>query len=64
MNLDISCDYSANCSFCHKVKFRKCHRNVFVELNNIKKILIYDLNQLITSLTVNPAFQLPKSINS
>ena len=51
---------TAYCPFCNKVKFRKCHRNVFRELSAIKEILYFDAsNQLIPFFNRNPDFKLP-----
>jgi hypothetical protein len=52
---------TAFCPFCYKVKFRKCHRDAFRELENIKAFLYYDgLQQLIPFFTSNPDYKLPK----
>jgi hypothetical protein len=52
---------TAFCPFCHKVKFRKCHRDAFRELENIKAFLCYDgLQQLIPFFASNPDYKLPK----
>ena len=51
----------AMCPFCHKSKFRKCHRQAFRELSAIKSFLYHDgVTQLIPFFKRNPHFQLPK----
>lgn len=53
-------DRRAYCPFCHKVKFRKCHRNAFRELAKIKPFLYYEgIKQLIPFFQANPDFKLP-----
>lgn len=49
------------CPFCHKVKFRHCHRDVFRELQNVKGFLISDGLVLIPFIKANPNYQLPKN---
>lgn len=56
-------DRRAFCPFCRKVKFRKCHRNVFKELETIKTLLVYDgSQQLIPFFQACPDYQLPKTV--
>jgi hypothetical protein len=51
---------TAFCPFCKKVKFRKCHRDVFKELRIIKPFIINDgLEQLIPFFSINPNYKLP-----
>ena len=48
------------CPFCKKVKFRKCHRNAFVELKAIENILYIDgKEQLLPFFNANPEYKLP-----
>lgn len=52
---------TAMCPFCHKVKFRHCHRAVFNELAAIKDVLMFDvLKQLFPFFQAHPNYQLPK----
>jgi len=51
---------TAYCPFCHKVKFRKCHRDVFRELQNVKRFLANDGLALIPFFKANPEYKLPK----
>lgn len=51
---------TAYCPFCPKIKFRKCHRNVFRELTNVKGFLAYDGLALIPFFKANPEYKLPK----
>jgi hypothetical protein len=51
---------TAFCPFCHKVKFRKCHRESFRELQNVKGYLYNDGLQLIPFFKTNPDYKLPK----
>lgn len=54
-------DRRAYCPFCHKVKFRKCHRDNFRELTGIKPFLYFDgKEQLIPFFNANPDYKLPK----
>ena len=54
-------DRTAYCPFCHKVKFRKCHRDAFRQLDSIKSFLFFDgIEQLIPFFNANPGFKLPK----
>jgi hypothetical protein len=56
---DYNPDRTAYCLFCDKVKFRKCHKDVFKELTTIKEFLAWDaLKQLIPFFKANPDFQL------
>jgi len=51
---------TAYCPFCHKTKFRKCHRSVFKELDAIKPFLYFDgKEQLIPFFKANPEYKLP-----
>lgn len=50
---------TALCPFCHKKKFRHCHRDVFRELHNIKNCLINDKITLIRFFLINPDYNLP-----
>lgn len=56
---DYNPDRRAICPFCHKEKFRKCHRDAFRELQIIKDYLIYDGLALSKILKVNPNYRLP-----
>ena len=48
------------CPFCHKTKFRKCHRNAFRELSAIKDHIFFDgKTQLIPFFNRYPNYQLP-----
>ena len=47
------------CPFCHKSKFRECHRNVFRDLRNVKAFLYNDGLQLIPFFKANPDYKLP-----
>jgi len=49
---------TAFCPFCHKRKFRNCHRDVFKEFRFIKQFLYNDGLQLIPFLKANPDFKL------
>jgi hypothetical protein len=51
---------TALCPFCHKVKFRNCHRDAFRELQFAKDYLFHDGRQLFTFFTAYPDYQLPK----
>jgi hypothetical protein len=52
---------TAYCPFCNKIKFRKCHRDAFRELEAIKPFLYYDgIEQLIPFFEANPNYKLPK----
>jgi len=50
---------TAYCPFCHKVKFRHCHRDVFRELQNVKAYLYNDGLQLIPFFRACPDYRLP-----
>jgi hypothetical protein len=52
---------TAECPFCHKVKFRHCHRDVFRELQFVKEYLFQDGAQLLTFFQAHPDYRLPKS---
>jgi hypothetical protein len=47
------------CPFCHKTKFRKCHRDTFRELYIIKHYLYNDALQLMPFIKANPNYKLP-----
>jgi hypothetical protein len=49
----------AFCPFCHKQKYRHCHRDVFRELQNVKTYLYNDGIQLISFFTAYPDYKLP-----
>ncbi|MCK9401310.1 MAG: hypothetical protein M0Q51_15130 [Bacteroidales bacterium] len=50
---------TAYCPFCHKVKFRHCHRNAFRELQNVKGFLANDGLVFLPFFKANPDFKLP-----
>jgi len=52
-------DRRALCPFCHKKKFRRCHRDVFREMQTIKEYLVQDGLILLKILKNNPGFILP-----
>jgi hypothetical protein len=56
---DYNPDRRAYCPFCHKVKFRHCHRNAFKELQIVKGLLAYDGLALLPFFRANPDFKLP-----
>ncbi|MBE8715094.1 hypothetical protein [Sphingobacterium hungaricum] len=47
------------CPFCHKSKFRRCHKNVFVELQDVSWILSQDIEVLHQLYSRFPDFKLP-----
>ena len=52
---------TAYCPFCCKMKFRKCHKDVFKKLGTIKELLVWDgLEQLIPFFNSNPDYILPQ----
>ncbi|WP_209400441.1 hypothetical protein [Pseudozobellia sp. WGM2] len=52
---------TAKCPFCHKKKFRNCHKNAFEELSLIKPYIYFDgKEQLIPFFKQNPNYILPK----
>lgn len=51
---------TAECPFCHKVKFRHCHRDIFRELQFVKEDLFHDGSQLFAFFQVYPDYKLPK----
>ena len=57
---DYNPDRTAYCPFCHKAKFRHCHRDVFKELQNVKAYLYNDGLALIPFFKANPEYKLPK----
>lgn len=50
---------TAFCPFCHKTKFRNCHREAFRDLQNVKEFLYNDGLQLIPFFKANPDYKLP-----
>lgn len=56
---DYNPDRRAYCPFCHKEKFRRCHRNAFKELQMIKGLLASDGLALLPFFRANPDFKLP-----
>jgi hypothetical protein len=50
---------TAECPFCHKVKFRNCHRHAFRELNFVKYDLFQDGIQLLSFFQKHPYYMLP-----
>lgn len=56
-------DYKPNrraiCPFCQKEKFRRCHRDSFNEMQQIKEYIAQDSLTLLKILKVNPDFNLP-----
>jgi hypothetical protein len=52
-------DRRAICPFCRKEKFRRCHRDVFRELQLVKNYLINDGLTLVKFLNKYPNFKLP-----
>lgn len=56
---DYNPDRRVICPFCYKEKFRKCHRNAFMELQAIKGYIVQDGLNLLEILKANPHFQLP-----
>jgi hypothetical protein len=53
-------DRRAYCPFCHKVKFRHCHRDAFRELHVVKGFLANDAKALVPFFWANPNFVLPQ----
>ncbi len=48
------------CPFCHRIKFRKCHRDVFQELEKIKEFIYWDAkNKIIPFFNRFPGYKLP-----
>jgi hypothetical protein len=47
------------CPFCHKEKFRRCHRDSFREMQQIKEYVAQDGLTLLKILKANPDFKLP-----
>lgn len=56
---DYNPDRTAYCPFCHKEKFRRCHRDTFRDLQLMKGLLINDGLTLLKILKVNPNYKLP-----
>lgn len=56
---DYNPDRRVMCPFCHKEKFRRCHRDAFRELQTIKDYLKYDKMMLMKLLVINPNLKLP-----
>lgn len=52
-------DRTSICPFCHKSKFRKCHKNVFVELQDVSWILSQDIEVLHQLYSRFPDYKLP-----
>jgi hypothetical protein len=53
---------TAMCPFCHKSKFRKCHRSAFMELSQTKWLMALDgMEQLIPFFAAHPDYQLPRA---
>ncbi|MCG2459760.1 hypothetical protein K8352_03285 [Flavobacteriaceae bacterium F89] len=53
---------TAQCPFCHKMKFRNCHKDAFEELSIIKPYIYFDgKEQLIPFFKQNPNYILPSS---
>ena len=50
---------TAICPFCHKSKFRKCHKQAFAELKDAGVILSYDIGKLHKMHLAFPDFKLP-----
>lgn len=57
---DYKPDRRAMCPFCYKEKFRRCHREAFRELQEIKGYVAHDKLNLLEILKVKPNYQLPK----
>lgn len=55
---DYNPDRREMCPFCHKEKFRKCHRNSFREMQQIKEYVAQDSLILLDILKINPDFNL------
>lgn len=49
---------TAMCPFCKGVKFRKCHRNIFQELQFVKEYLLHDGSQLYSFFKTNPDYRI------
>lgn len=56
---DYNPDRRTMCPFCHKEKFRRCHRDAFKELQMIKGLLANDGLALLPFFRANPDFKLP-----
>lgn len=56
---DYNPDRTAYCPFCHKEKFRRCHRDTFRDLQLMKGLLANDGLTLLKILKINPNYQLP-----
>lgn len=56
---DYNPDRTACCPFCHKEKFRRCHRDAFRDLQLMKGLLANDGLTLLKILKINPNYQLP-----
>lgn len=53
---DYNPDRRELCPFCHKEKFRRCHRNSFREMQQIKEYVAQDRMTLLKILKINPDF--------
>lgn len=56
---DYNPDRRTMCPFCHKEKFRRCHRDAFREMQIIKNYLKYDKPILLKILAIVPNYKLP-----
>lgn len=56
---DYNPDRREICLFCHKEKFRRCHRDAFRELQMVKGLLANDGLTLLKILKANPNYILP-----
>jgi hypothetical protein len=56
---DYNPDRRELCPFCLKEKFRKCHRDSFREMQQVKEYVTQDGLTLLKILKVNPDFKLP-----
>lgn len=57
---DFNPDRTAMCPFCHKTKFRKCHKAAFKELQIVKGFMEQDGLTLLKLFKHNPNYELPK----
>ena len=56
---DYNPDRREICPFCHKEKFRRCHRDSFREMQQIKEYVAQDGLTLLKILKAKPDFKLP-----
>ena len=56
---DYNPDRRAICPFCHKEKFRRCHRDAFKDLQIMKGLLVNDGLTLLKILKIIPNYKLP-----